>query len=206
MHSPKHGSPLLSTTLLILLFAFITITVELNALKSIDEAAGVWVQRHITPLRTEVLLKWTSLGSSWLVLLVTVVVGTFLAFRRRTVWFRWIWSVPACVLSVEIAKRLFQRPRPVVPHPILQLATYSFPSGHAAAATVLYCFLAILICSFTHRPIWRVFAWFTAVAAIGSVAFSRLYLGVHYLTDVAGGIIFGLVWLSLFARLAKFRQ
>src|SRR5262245_52567902 len=122
---------------LFLVLAFITVAVELNALKALDQAAGFWVQRQITPLRTTVFLRWTSLGASWLVLPVTLIVGILLALNRRTFWLRrLIWSVPGCMLSVEVFKRLFQRPRPVVPHPLLQLATYSFPSGHTAAATV----------------------------------------------------------------------
>ena len=194
-------------TFLFLVLAFITITVELNALKTLDQAAGFWVQRHITPMRTTVLLRWTSLGATWLVLPVTFIVGVLLALNRRTFWLRrLIWSVPVCMLSVEIFKRLFQRPRPIVPHPLLQLATYSFPSGHTAAATVFYGFLAILICSRTRRSVYQALVWTTAVAVIAGVAFSRLYLGVHYLTDIAGGLILGLTWLSLSAYIADLRQ
>jgi undecaprenyl-diphosphatase len=203
----RHKDAFLIPTFLFLLLAFITVTVELNALKALDQAAGFWVQRHITPARTILFLRWTTLGSTWLVLLVTVIVGILLAFNRRTFWLRrLIWSVPFCMLSVEVFKRLYQRPRPVVPHPLLELATYSFPSGHSAAATVLYGFLAILICSRTRGPSSHALVWFAAVTVIAGVGFSRLYLGVHYLTDVAGGFILGLAWLSLSGRIAELRR
>jgi undecaprenyl-diphosphatase len=198
MHPAEYRAALLPPLSLFLLLIFITITVELNVLKSIDEVMGFWIQRHITPPRTAVMLAWTNLGSTWLVLLFAVVVGIVLAFRRWNYWLRrLVWSVPACMLSVEVVKHLFQRPRPIVSHPLLELATYSFPSGHAASATVLYGFLAILICSFTQKTICQTLIWSAAVALIASVAFTRIYLGVHYLTDVAGGVILGAAWLSV---------
>jgi len=200
----EQRAAVLPSIFLFLLLVFITITVELNALKSIDEVTGFWIQRSITPTRTAVMLVWTNLGATWLVSLFAAVLGIVLAFRHWNYWLRrLVWSVPACMLSVEAIKYLFQRPRPVVPHPLLQLATYSFPSGHTASATVLYGFLAILICSFTQRMICQALIWSAAVALIASVALSRIYLGVHYLTDVAAGVILGLAWLSLSARVRE---
>jgi membrane-associated phospholipid phosphatase len=203
----EQRAALLPPIFLFLLLVFITITVELNALKSIDEVIGFWIQRSITPTRTAVMLVWTNLGATWFVLLFTVVLGIVLAFRRLNYWLRrLVWSVPACMLSVEAIKYGFQRPRPVVPHPILQLATYSFPSGHTASATVLYGFLAILMCSFIQKWTSQVLIWSAAVALIVGVAFSRIYLGVHYVTDVTAGFILGLAWLSLSARLTQSRE
>jgi len=179
-------------------FVATSILVDRNCLAPLDEAVGLWVERHITPYRTAVMFAWTDLAATWFVLAVTTFTGVFLALTGWGYWTkRLAWTVVGCTLSIEIVKRVFQRGRPTAPHPLLELATYSFPSGHTASATALYSFLAILICSFIPSRVWRVLVWTAAVCIIGGVAFSRVYLGAHYLSDVAGGLIMGLVWLSL---------
>jgi membrane-associated phospholipid phosphatase len=180
------------------LFGLLSLTVEYNISAATDQAAGFWMQRHISPSRTAVMSIWTDFGSTWFVLPATLLLGILLARAGMSYWVkRLAWTVPGCMLSVEIVKHFFQRPRPAVPHPILELATYSFPSGHTAAATALYGFLAIFICSRIGKKGLRGLVWCAAVLMIAGVAVSRAYLGVHYVTDVTAGLIMGLAWLSL---------
>ena len=91
----------------------------------------------------------------------------------------------------------FQRSRPVFDEPLLTLSTYSFPSGHAVGTTLLYGLLVAYAFSRTPRWHWRLLAGAVALAAIGAVAFSRMYLGVHYFSDVAAGFLEGVAWLTL---------
>ena len=81
--------------------------------------------------------------------------------------------------------------------PLLVLTTYSFPSGHAMAATVLYGLLAVYAVRHLRQRRSRLLAASVAGVLIVLVSFSRLYLGVHYLSDVVGGIAVGVVWLTL---------
>ena len=83
---------------------------------------------------------------------------------------------------------VFQRVRPVVPEPLVHLSTYSFPSGHAVASTVLYGVLCALVLQRVRSRFWRVAAVAGALAMVLLVAFSRVYLGAHYLSDVIAGI------------------
>jgi undecaprenyl-diphosphatase len=93
-----------------------------------------------------------------------------------------------------LLKLVFQRPRPELA--FVHLETYSFPSGHAAVATATFTTLAFVVGRRSGRRRAVVVAA-TATALIVLVGFSRLYLGVHYLSDVLAGWSFGLAWASL---------
>ena len=98
-------------------------------------------------------------------------------------------------LGLEIVLKIaFHRPRPELPELIEPLTTFSFPSGHATMATVFFGGLAAVVFHVTRRPLARGLAVCLAALAIGAVALSRIYLGVHWLTDVSGGILVGLFW------------
>src|SRR5215471_4603087 len=81
-------------------------------------------------------------------------------------------------------------------HPLVQLPSYSFPSGHPLAATVFYGFAAILLWSYIAPKVWRVVIGTAIAAVILMVGFSRVYLGAHYPTDVLAGFLEGVAWLS----------
>jgi undecaprenyl-diphosphatase len=97
-------------------------------------------------------------------------------------------------------KHLFQRPRPILDEPLVELVTYSFPSGHAVASTVFYGAACALVCTHVRSPALRVLAVGAAIAMVLLVTFSRVYLGAHYLSDVVAGVAVGLASLLLFLR------
>jgi undecaprenyl-diphosphatase len=94
-----------------------------------------------------------------------------------------------------VLKLAFHRPRPELA--FLHLETYSFPSGHSTAVTAAFGALAFLLWPAMRSPRRRVALVAAAVCLIALVGFSRLYLGVHYLSDVLGGFALGATWLSL---------
>jgi undecaprenyl-diphosphatase len=94
-------------------------------------------------------------------------------------------------------KHLIQRGRPVYDDPIFSLPTYSFPSGHAMASTVFYGLLAIYASVNARQRYAAHVAVGGAVLMVALVCFSRVYLGLHYLSDVMGGMTEGIAWLAL---------
>src|SRR5581483_9598277 len=94
-----------------------------------------------------------------------------------------------------IVKIVVARPRPRLDHPIATAFGKSFPSGHSFTATALYGALLLCFMPFIVPPLrrWVIGAYVLLVSAI---AFSRLALGVHFLTDVLGGIVLGAAWLA----------
>lgn len=94
-----------------------------------------------------------------------------------------------------LVKAAVDRPRPVVDHPIATAYGKSFPSGHSMGATVCYGALLVAFWSII-SPRWRGRALAATVVLVLAVGSSRLFLGVHFLTDVIGGYLLGLAWLA----------
>lgn len=124
-----------------------------------------------------------------------VVAAAWWAFRR---WREPLFVAAALLGEVSIfvlTTLLVHRPRPAVAHLETAPPTSSFPSGHTAAATVLYGAIAILVTTYGARRRWRTIAMTLAVVMPVIVATSRLYRGMHYLSDVIAGLVLGAGWL-----------
>ena len=129
--------------------------------------------------------------------LIAFVVLTALALvltRRYWAAFRVAFASGVGGLVVRGLKLLFARDRPL--DQVVQATGYSFPSGHAFASTVFYGMLIYLAFRLTERPGLRALAVVGGVLMIGAVGLSRVYLNVHYLTDVVGGWLAGSAWLG----------
>jgi undecaprenyl-diphosphatase len=97
-------------------------------------------------------------------------------------------------------KRIVQRPRPALPEPLVHLSTYSFPSGHAVASTLFSGAVCALVLQRVQSRGWRIATVAGAAAMVLLVAFSRVYLGAHYLSDVVAGIAVGVACVALVLR------
>jgi membrane-associated phospholipid phosphatase len=159
------------------------------------------VYAHLQLLRTApfdaLLIAITGLGDQKVVMPVAVAgLVTLLALRRfRAGWYLTLAIVGGAVF-VGGVKRVIARPRPVSIYD--GVAEYAFPSGHAAMSVVLYGFLAVLLAYGSPRPVRRGVA-FAALTLVGLIAFSRVYLGAHWLSDVLAGLAFGVAWVALLA-------
>jgi undecaprenyl-diphosphatase len=131
-------------------------------------------------------------------LLMTALFALWLLARRARYWLLSLaLAVPGGMLLNVLLKYAFQRTRPQFDDPIVALLTYSFPSGHTVAATLFYGVLAAYLC--VTLPRWRTRA-VVAVAAclmVALVAFSRIYLGAHYVSDVLAAMAEGCAWLAI---------
>jgi undecaprenyl-diphosphatase len=145
-----------------------------------------------------VALDITALGSVTVLGLVVVAVGGFLVLQglRRHAVFVIIASVTGWLLNAGL-KEAFGRARPgIVPH-LRDVMTLSFPSGHAMTTAVIYLTLGALLMRIAERQVTRLFIMGMAMLATFLVGASRVYLGVHYPTDVMAGWLVGLSWALL---------
>ena len=205
---PKSSNSYLGWHLVIGLLVFASMTLILGEIAEdvmngepltlADAQLNTWLYTHRSPHLTIAFLIVTAFGSTAVASFIAVVVGLYLLWRRQTYWFAAVWlSVFGGLLLNKFLKYVFHRPRPHFNDPILALTSYSFPSGHTMAATVLYGVLAALLVTKIKRRSFRVLIILAASFLIALVGFSRMYLGVHYLSDVLGAIAEGLAWLSL---------
>lgn len=208
MHRRNHriGAGMAAMTLSAALFAWLAVAVMRNAATGFDLAVRGAVHSRATPALTSAMETVTLLGSSLYLLAWGIIAVLSLAMRGRR---RAAALLVICGLGGEAwdeaLKLVFRRPRPV---PFYGQApwTYSFPSGHTVASCCFYCALAAILAAGLTSVALRVSVWIAAVAITLAVGFSRIYLGVHYPTDVVGGYLAAIFWLSLVWTVYGWRQ
>ena len=168
-----------------------------DTLVTLDLQVAAWFYANARPAFTPFVLLFTNLHGTVGVLALALLFAAFLAQKGAWDWvLRLALAVPLGMLLNVLLKNIFQRARPSFEQPLLTLTTYSFPSGHTAAATVLYGVVAAyLVCTCTVG--WRVLMVFLAVGMVALVGLSRMYLGVHYLSDVVAAMASSTGWLAI---------
>jgi undecaprenyl-diphosphatase len=160
-----------------------------------DDAVLTWVAERRAPMLSSFFLAITALGSWPVMTLFTVgtCTGTLLAGERRLSATLALAMLGVPLLS-QFFKALYGRERPrVVPH-LETVASSSFPSGHTLASVVFFVTLALLCAGHARRKRLRVFLVGSSLAIGALVAASRVYLGVHFPSDVLGGALVGIAW------------
>ncbi|MGP1384125.1 MAG: phosphatase PAP2 family protein [Thainema sp.] len=160
-----------------------------------DESVLLWINQFSNPVLDQVMLAVTRLGDPHVVVPLTCI--GFIWF-----WWQWRWRV-AVIFAVNCLggavlsnglKLFFSKPRPQLWAQLITETSYSFPSGHALGSMVLYGFSAFLLAQ--HFAEYKHLIYGLAVLLISSIGFSRLYLGVHWPTDVLAGYSVGFLWIS----------
>jgi len=131
---------------------------------------------------------------AWQIVLAVVVV--WLLWRRlpRLALFVVVTAAGSSLLNT-VVKTAVHRLRPILTHPVAHESGLSFPSGHAQAAVVGYAVLLLVFLPILHG-VWRRVAATFAVLMVLAIGFSRIALGVHYLSDVVGGYVLGAAWVA----------
>lgn len=163
-----------------------------------DEAVVTWVATHRSGILDHLALEVTALGNTLTLALVVILVSAFLWFTHRR------YSMALLIVAVAgggilnwLLKDIYNRPRPTVVEWGTDVATQSFPSGHAMSAMVAYGTVAYLSGRLEPTQKLRWSTWIFAAVLIMSIGASRIYLGVHYPSDVVAGFIGGLAWTAV---------
>jgi undecaprenyl-diphosphatase len=192
-------SLLVAATLLIggtwLFLGVVEDVVTRDTLVNVDQSIYETLQAMRTGWFDDVMIVLTELGSAYVVIPVIVAAALWLAIVRRwqTLGY-WIAAVVFAEVWVIALKYGLERARPQTRYELVD--PYSFPSGHAAMSIVVYGFLAFLLAH--GKPGWQKVALALPAASIAVlVAFSRVYLGAHWFSDVVASIGLGLAWIGL---------
>lgn len=176
-------------------FLLIADIVWVGAVDGLDDEILTWVARHRTEDLNELFISVTALGAS--VVLVPVAVGIAGAL--------WLGRRPGMAIAVLTAlsggwalssgtKALVERARPTVAPRLEDAGGYAFPSGHTMNAVAFFVTLALLVAGHVERRALRIYLVAYALLLGGLVALSRVYLGVHYPSDVVAAVLLAVTW------------
>jgi len=179
-------------------FADIAAAVESRAaITLLDAQLADWLHAHGSRGLTIAMLIVTWMHSAWGIAVLALLFAAWLYRQRALYWLLTLaLTVPGGLLLNVAVKHVYRRARPHFDDPLLTLSTYSFPSGHTAGATVFYGVLACYLVAHAKGRGQQAAAATFAVLAVALVAVSRMYLGVHYLSDVLGAVAEGSAWLA----------
>jgi membrane-associated phospholipid phosphatase len=164
----------------------------------LDVRIAHWLHGHANPALTRFMLAVTYLHGVGGIAVLSVLLGLVLWQRHARYWLLTLAIAVAggAVLNVAM-KYTFHRARPSFDDPLLTLLTYSFPSGHTAGSTAFYGVLASYLYAQVHGWTARIGIILAALCMVLLVGASRMYLGVHYFSDVLGAMAEGAAWLAL---------
>ena len=177
------------------LFVTLASYVRSGSTQAFDESVIRWLAAHHTRGLDTLMVEITALGTGIVVMMVVAVAALFLvlAEHKYSAMLLLASTFGGIVLN-GVLKLGFNRPRPTIFVPSVHAVSSSFPSGHAMSAAIVYATVAYLAARL-HKRRWA--RWLVMTAAfivIALISFSRVYLGVHYPSDVLAGIVVGLAW------------
>jgi membrane-associated phospholipid phosphatase len=169
---------------------------------SFDTTFLLWIHQFANPVTDQVMLFITQLGNPNVVIPIAIITLIFLYLDRHysEAKFFAFACLGGAILNTGL-KLVFSKPRPALWHRLIVETSYSFPSGHALGAVVLYGAIAYL--GTAYYPRFAQLIYGGAIAVITLIGLSRLYLGVHWPTDIIAGYSIGLLWLLICIGLLK---
>lgn len=199
MLAPFHRRPLAMGLLVVAGLGFVILAalagLAEDVLLRVDRPVMEWVSDRRTAVTDEVFLWVSRLGSRWVVVPLLVVLMLWLGAAGR--WSR-VAAVPvlavgvAVLLEVLLKSVLIQRARPDSAA-LVEAANTSFPSGHVLTTVVFYGLLPLVVLSATERTWARLPAVLAPLVLVPAMAYSRMHLGVHWLSDTIGSVLLGVV-------------
>ncbi|MBR9990805.1 MAG: phosphatase PAP2 family protein [Gemmatimonadetes bacterium] len=181
-------------------FGLIAGMVRGGATQRFDERAVEWLAAHRSSLLDEVMVDITTLGDGVVLIMIVLIASIFLwiTHHRWSVYILLVGLIGGKVLNT-VLKAAFDRSRPSVVEWLHDVSSPSFPSGHAMGAFVTYGTVAYLVGRLSSTTRLRNVTWIIAGITVLAIGMSRVYLGVHYPSDVIAGFLAGLAWVVIVA-------
>jgi len=187
---------LASSVVFLILFAWLSEEVFEGDLRRFDMAVRMKVHEFFSPQMTKFMQTLTFLGSIGFLSSLFIVITAYWIIRKKYRTAVWLAMAAGGSVVLDISLKLsFHRPRPV-PFVGMVPMTYSFPSGHSLSSFCFYGVLAGLVCARIQSRAGRAVIWSATALLVLAIGVSRIYLGVHYPTDVIAGYIAAATWVS----------
>lgn len=180
------------------LFVWMADEVLEGSTQRMDESVLTWVASHRTVTLDRIALQVTALGNTATLVVLVLAVSVFLWLTRHrlSVYLLMVAVAGGAVLN-WVLKDFFDRPRPSIVEWGTEVLSQSFPSGHSMSAVIAYGSVAYLGGRLEPSPRLRWTTWTLAGLLILAIGLSRIYLGVHYPSDVLAGYVAGLAWTAM---------
>jgi undecaprenyl-diphosphatase len=199
----KHQKIIFTVTFPLLLFIMVSEDIINHELSAFDNSIYKFVASFITEDMTDFMKVLSNCGSGVVLALISVIIIIVVHKSKKYAFYGWMIGANLITCSVldEVFKVIFHRERPDILR-LIDITGYSFPSGHSMIGLCFYGYLAYILWV-NMKSRWRYPLVLLSVALIIAIGISRIYLGVHYASDVIGGFSAGLAWLTVFITISN---
>lgn len=187
------------------LISFTIIVLQWKQFSGFDDAIYNYVSGFLSDDMTRFMKFMTFMGSEWPITTLAIAIPFLIFILKKKKYYA---AGLMATLNIatgsplyEVLKQIFRRPRPSI-HRLIEIGGYSFPSGHSMNSMIFYGFLVYLILEYMKSRLKYPLAAVICLM-IPLIGISRIYLGVHYASDVLAGFIFGFIWLIFFINFAE---
>ncbi len=189
---------------------FIKFTAEVfedDKILKIDNSILTFIGSHLRyPFFNGIAVDITAMGSPTVITIVSITAISALIFAKDRLGAIYLFlTVSGATILMAVLKFFIARPRPQIITHLVEVQGLSYPSGHSLIATATYLAIALLVCRYIKSIKKIVLLLLLTMLLISLIALSRLYLGVHYPSDVMSGIFFGISWVLLLTAIFKMR-
>lgn len=185
----------------LILFSIFAYKIVMNKSIYIDNIVYDFIcDNFMSERMTNIVKILTSLGSALVIIILTIVL--FIAIKNKKIAISVVINLIVITILNNLLKIIFLRPRPDVNNLILE-SGYSFPSGHSATGMAFYGYLIYLIYKYVNNKKIKIPLIIFLSLIIVAIGLSRIYLGVHYASDVLGGFLLAIVYLIIFITIAN---
>ena len=185
----------------LILFIFLTYNIFNNKIAFIDS----YIEGIILSIRNDKLTDFmtiiTNISSAYALIVITILL--LILIKNKKIPILITFNLIFSFLTSQLIKIILRRDRPVNIS-LVNAMGFSYPSGHSMVSMAYFGFIAYLVYKYIDNTIVKVILIITLFVSIFAIGFSRIYLGVHYFSDVLGGFLLSISYLMLFININKF--
>lgn len=187
----------------LLLFTIITYTIFNNNIIKLDNLTHSYILNIRNNSLTNIMKIITNIASS--ITLITLTILLIIIFKNKKIPLYISLNLIFSFTSSQIAKLIFTRDRPLGIN-LIEVSGFSYPSGHSMVSMAYFGFITYLIYKYCKNKKIKIISIITLFTTIILVGFSRIYLGVHYLSDVIGGFLLAIIYLIIFIKIINLEK
>lgn len=193
----KKKKILIPLGVLSLLFIILTVLVCTNTIEPLDNATSSFIISNRSPELTNTMNIITNISGSYALIVFTTLF--IILIKKKKYPLAITINLIAVFITSQLAKAIVERDRPL--DMLVSAPGYSYPSGHSMVGLAYFSFLSYLVIKYIPNKIVKIILPIVFTITILLVGFSRIYLGVHYLSDVLAGFLLGAIYLIIFINI-----
>ena len=183
------------TLSIFIIWSILVLTKIINPLDELVESFIIGIRNDNI---TKIMINMTNLGSAYSLIVISILLFFFI--KNKKIPLSITINLVTVFFTSQIFKFIFRRSRPNGIF-LVDASGYSYPSGHTMVSFAFYIYLLYLLCKKIDNKLVKILLTIFTTILLALIAFSRIYLGVHYLSDIIGGLLLGTTYIILFIRL-----